>query len=539
MPYSKEEKARKKAEQFREQEHAHDREVNNNDPDGATGGGDEQEDPNMRPCCVPSGCLEGGSLINIQNRDEVEKVVCNNPDCPNSSYMHKTCFQTWEEEMLGFLRSCGRARSWSEKQRRQNLWTKKGYDLAWKACSCTCGKGHLRKDLDWIPPLKPSDNGGGEGGNRKQKRRKKSNDKPTIGRATSLPSSSSGNGRHRHASASSNEMHDTPPQSPCSKSFSPGQSPRNHGSATVIGAIGGASTTHAESGGHKQKFEESGYERSKHPSGGSNSSHHQNRSSSSNRSSGGFNSGHGANDPHHSSSPRNCGPSYSQSQQPTHPGAINKGQPPGPNGYNTNAFLHRMDLSAFFQVLPQTKLNPYHIKMEDDTHLESDDIRPFIFSVLNAQNLSSVSCSLCQFRLPVFDRYPLIDGTFYLSPIRHSDGSIRVVIDGRPQFLGAVCMKCLEGVQHIVCRICNSRWDGSHHQLGTLYSYDIFAASPCCPGRVSCKKCGKPVMDPTHGTHFFSDYSQNIRCPHCGVPDFHFIKPLSSYEVHLREVGVC
>ena len=536
MPYSKEEKARKKAEQFREQE-AHDREVNNNDPDGATGGGDEQEDPNMRPCCVPSGCLEGGSLINIQNRDEVEKVVCNNPDCPNSSYMHKICFQTWEEEMLGFLRSCGRARSWSEKQRRQNLWTKKGYDLAWKACSCTCGKGHLRKDLDWIPPLKPSDNGGGEGGNRKQKRRKKSNDKPTIGRATSLPSSSSGNGRHRHASASSNEMHDTPPQSPCSKSFSPGQSPRNHGSATVIG-VGGASTTHAESGGHKQKFEESSYERSKHPSGGSNSAHHQNRSSSSNRSSGGFNSGHSANDPHHSSSPRNCGPSYSQSQ-PTHPGAINKGQPPGPNGYNTNAFLHRMDLSAFFQVLPQTKLNPYHIKMEDDTHLESDDIRPFIFSVLNAQNLSSVSCSLCQFRLPVFDRYPLIDGTFYLSPIRHSDGSIRVVIDGRPQYLGAVCMKCLEGVRHIVCRICNSRWDGSHHQLGTLYSYDIFAASPCCPGRVSCKKCGKPVMDPTHGTHFFSDYSQNIRCPHCGVPDFHFIKPLSSYEVHLREVGVC
>jgi len=43
----------------------------------------------------------------------------------------------------------GRARSWSEKQRRQNLWTKKGYDLAYKACMCKCKRGHLRKDLDW------------------------------------------------------------------------------------------------------------------------------------------------------------------------------------------------------------------------------------------------------------------------------------------------------------------------------------------------------------------------------------------------------
>ncbi|XP_072037089.1 LOW QUALITY PROTEIN: headcase protein homolog [Amphiura filiformis] len=512
MPYSKEEKARKKAEQFREQEHVQAEEVNNNDPNGAVG---------VRPCCVPTGCLEGGKLINIQNPDDVDKVVCNNPDCPNSSYMHKICFQTWEEEMLGFLRSCGRLASWSEKQRRQNLWTKKGYDLAWKACSCTCGKGHLRKDLDWIPPLKSLDNhGAGDGGGRGQKkRRKKSNDKPTIGRATSLPSASNrdGNGRHRHTSAPSTETHDTPPQSPVSRNFSPGQS-------LVVMDLLQAQTQIQESG---------GFERTKHPSGNNNS-----RSSSGNRSSSGSFSSGASYDPGHSGSPRNCGSGFGQSQPPIHPGAINKGQPTGPNGYNSNAFLHRMDLSAFFQVLPQTKLNPYHIKMEDDSHVESDDIRPFLFSVLNSQSLTSVSCSLCQFRLAVFDRYPLIDGTFYLSPIRHSDGSIRVVIDGRPQYLGAVCMKCLEGVQHIVCRICNSRWDGSHHQLGTLYSYDIFAASPCCPGRVSCKKCGKPVMDPTHGTHFFSDYSQNIRCPHCGVPDFHFIKPLSSYEVHLREVGV-
>lgn len=45
----------------------------------------------------------------------------------------------------------GRARSWSEKQRRQNLWTKRGYDLAYRACTCKCNRGHLRKDLNWNP----------------------------------------------------------------------------------------------------------------------------------------------------------------------------------------------------------------------------------------------------------------------------------------------------------------------------------------------------------------------------------------------------
>ena len=50
----------------------------------------------------------------------------------------------------------GRARSWSEKQRRQNLWTKKGYDLIFRACFCKCKHGHLKKDLDWAPQASSS-----------------------------------------------------------------------------------------------------------------------------------------------------------------------------------------------------------------------------------------------------------------------------------------------------------------------------------------------------------------------------------------------
>jgi hypothetical protein len=27
------------------------------------------------------------------------------------------------------------------------LWTKRGYDLVYKACDCPCNHGHIRKDL--------------------------------------------------------------------------------------------------------------------------------------------------------------------------------------------------------------------------------------------------------------------------------------------------------------------------------------------------------------------------------------------------------
>lgn len=49
--------------------------------------------------------------------------------------------------------------------------------------------------------------------------------------------------------------------------------------------------------------------------------------------------------------------------------------------------------------------------------------------------------------------------------------------------LYAICVDCLEGVHKIVCIKCKSRWDGSWHQLGTMYTYDILAASPCCQVR--------------------------------------------------------
>ena len=114
------------------------------------------------PCGVPRGntCLysNGGNSehITITKEDlkasEAVKIVCSNEQCSASPFLHLACFTTFEETVLVYLKTQGRARGWSDKQRIQNLWTKRGYDLVYKACECSCGHGYVRKDLDWNPP---------------------------------------------------------------------------------------------------------------------------------------------------------------------------------------------------------------------------------------------------------------------------------------------------------------------------------------------------------------------------------------------------
>uniref|UniRef100_A0A6P7F708 Headcase protein n=1 Tax=Diabrotica virgifera virgifera TaxID=50390 RepID=A0A6P7F708_DIAVI len=168
------------------------------------------------------------------------------------------------------------------------------------------------------------------------------------------------------------------------------------------------------------------------------------------------------------------------------------------------------------------------INTEDEGNHGNDDTRCFILSTLASQGRSKVQCVLCEEQLLVFDRYPLVDGTFFLSPRQHAKSCIEVKVEGRTQFLTVVCMCCLEGVsgRAIVCRFCNQKWDGSSLVLGTMYSYDIFAAMPCCTERIKCNSCYKPVLHPTQRLNFFSDYSHMVPCPHCRTLDTHFVKPL-------------
>ena len=67
--------------------------------------------------------------------------------------------------------------------------------------------------------------------------------------------------------------------------------------------------------------------------------------------------------------------------------------------------------------------------------------------------------------------------------------TFQVKSEGKTSYLTAVCMSCLEGWTGggILCRYCIKPWNGSHLILGTMYSYDIFAAMPCCSERLKVK----------------------------------------------------
>jgi len=191
-------------------------------------------------------------------------------------------------------------------------------------------------------------------------------------------------------------------------------------------------------------------------------------------------------------------------------------------------FLRRSDYSSF-NVLPRSKINSYHIKMEDECSIGNDETRCFILSSYATNKMNRVPCVLCNSMMSIFERYPLIDGTFFLSPRQHTPSCIPVKSEGRKCFLSAVCMGCLEGwTSRLQCRNqhCLKLWDGSQLILGTMYSYDIFAAVPCCADRLKCTSCSQLVIHPEQRFNFFSDYSQTVSCPQCGVQDFHFSKPL-------------
>jgi hypothetical protein len=67
--------------------------------------------------------------------------------------------------------------------------------------------------------------------------------------------------------------------------------------------------------------------------------------------------------------------------------------------------------------------------MEDEGNHGNDDTRCFILSTLAALHTSRVACVLCESPMLVFDRYPLLDGTFFLSPRQHSKCCIEVSQD--------------------------------------------------------------------------------------------------------------
>ena len=356
-------------------------------------------------CCSPKSCLPGDTVDPASPEVDSVKMQCSNDKCPYSPWMHHECFVGFEEQMLSCLRGMSRARNWSEKQRRQNLWTKKGYDLIYKLCTCRCAKGTLKKDMSMSA----------ESADKLKRKRKRS-----LVEKMAVPNQVVPNGIVRSRARSGRNNSD----SVSSENGTPYMQP----------------------------------------------------------------------------------------------------------------FSHRTGYKIFEQLVPHHLVNSYHIKMEDDGYGAGDDTRSFVLSSLAFHRTSQVMCVLCRCNLCVYDQFPLIDGTFYLSPLKANSSSYEVESKtDDPLYLSAVCLKCLVGINKVTCTFCSGTWNGNAHQIGTMYNYDIFASLPCCKASMECNKCRQQLLEPTCVTLSFSQLSQQHKCPHCSTSDYHFIKPITRFTVKVQQ----
>ena len=197
-----------------------------------------------------------------------------------------------------------------------------------------------------------------------------------------------------------------------------------------------------------------------------------------------------------------------------------------------NIFTRRDDWSIISK-LPINKQNTIHIRLEDEGPYGNDETRCFVLSHLSSLGVRELDCVFCDSKLVVYDRFPLIDGTLFVSPYCYDkEKQVPATVSGKDQFLYGICLKCLSGTEsehEIKCKNCNKLWqtDGNYLQIGTLYKYDIFAANPCCQMRLNCKQCNQPVIEfKAGGLPYFSMYSEKKPCPNCSSEDFHFIKEI-------------
>lgn len=376
------------------------------DAEGESATSSKTSPPDSFPlCCSPKTCLPGDSVDPASPEVDSVKMQCSNDKCPYSHWMHHECFVSFEEQMLSCLRGMSRARNWSEKQRRQNLWTKKGYDLVYKLCTCRCAKGTLKKDTSMSA----------ESADKLKRKRKRS-----MGEKMAVANQMVPNGivRSRVRSARNNS------DSVSSENGTPYMQP----------------------------------------------------------------------------------------------------------------FSHRTGYKIFERLVPRHLVNSYHIKMEDDGYGAGDDTRSFVLSSLAFHRTSQVLCVLCRSNLCVYDQFPLIDGTFYLSPLKANVCSFEVESKtDDPLFLSAVCLRCLVGINKITCTYCSGSWTGNAHQIGTMYNYDLFASLPCCKVSTECNKCRYQLIDRGSITLSFSQLSQQHHCPNCNTTDYHFIKPITRFTVKVQQ----
>lgn len=211
-------------------------------------------------------------------------------------------------------------------------------------------------------------------------------------------------------------------------------------------------------------------------------------------------------------------------------------------------FKKRKDLRVLKSVLSTERFRKVTMMFGGgDEH--GREIVESVHTSMRKSNTGSMCCLFCNTESQVYENFPIVDGTLFLSPVKLSQNCIRFVDDKvsdgpsaspTPQrHMCFICVSCLEGKPNkLQCSSCYSPWNGSFFQVGTLYSYNILSAIPCCEARVKCKNCHKSIIDWNNGdatTLFFSHFSSSAVCPHCNVEDFHYVKPLDT----LRKLNFC
>ncbi|ESN90839.1 hypothetical protein HELRODRAFT_116498 [Helobdella robusta] len=187
---------------------------------------------------------------------------------------------------------------------------------------------------------------------------------------------------------------------------------------------------------------------------------------------------------------------------------------------------------AYFKSLPSYMCNSYQVRTDDDGPYGNDETRCFLLTTFSYLTKTTMACVVCRMDMLVYDKYPLINGTFFLSSESYDGCAIELSKQQQQQYLNAVCIGCMNAkTRKIVCKFCRKEWKGNSLVIGSMYNYDIFGAMSCCSQRFNCRKCGNPTRDfpPKDGRFFcFSDCTKMATCGRCGLEAQHSIKPLAA-----------
>ncbi|XP_057306165.1 headcase protein homolog [Hydractinia symbiolongicarpus] len=201
---------------------------------------------------------------------------------------------------------------------------------------------------------------------------------------------------------------------------------------------------------------------------------------------------------------------------------------------NEPVFKKRKDLRVLKSVLSNERFRQVVMKFGDGDE-GGREIIESVHKTMRSSNLATVSCLFCASESQVYENFPVVDGTLFLTPVRLSENCVKFCeqnSETTQRYMGYICVRCMEGKPaSLKCSSCSTPWNGSFFQIGTLYSYNILSAIPCCEQRLSCKHCHETIINIANGeasTLYFSFFSNLSKCPCCQNEDYHFVKPLST-----------